>query len=71
MNYLDPTNKLFIFIGWRVNYSPFFKDNLEKTFSLMTKKIILLKTYMIGVFNFINNKSVTYSVNKLRYSSFF
>jgi len=72
MNYLDPTNKLFIFIGWWVNYSPFFKDNLEKTFSLMTKKRIILlkswlaqttKNYMIGVFDFINNKSVTYSVN--------
>jgi len=32
MNYLDSTNKLFIFIGWWVNYPPFFKGNLEKTF---------------------------------------
>jgi len=33
MNYLDSTNKLFIFIGWWVNYPPFFKGNLEKFFS--------------------------------------
>jgi len=31
MNYLDPINKLLIFIGWWVNYTPFFKGNLEKT----------------------------------------
>jgi len=30
INYLDPTNKLLIFIGWWVNYLPFFKDNLKK-----------------------------------------
>jgi len=31
MHYLDPTNKLFIFIGWWASYPPFFKGNLEKT----------------------------------------
>jgi len=31
MNYLDPTNKLLIFIGRLVNYPPFFKSNLENT----------------------------------------
>jgi len=32
MHYLDPTNKLLIFIGWWASYPPFFKGNLEKTF---------------------------------------
>jgi len=32
MNYLDPINKLLIFIGWWLNYPPFFKGNLEKSF---------------------------------------
>ena len=31
MKYLDPTNKLLIFIGWWVNYPPLLKGNLEKT----------------------------------------
>jgi len=35
MNYLNPTNKLLIFIDWWVNYPPLFKDNLEKTVGLI------------------------------------
>jgi len=40
MHYLDPTNKLFIFIGWWASYPPFFKGNLEKTtnFTIVLKK---------------------------------
>jgi len=39
MNYLDPTNKLFIFIGWWVNYPPFVKYNLEKTINKTGKML--------------------------------
>jgi len=37
MNYVDSTNKLFIFIGWWVNYPPFFKNNREKTLTKTTE----------------------------------
>ncbi|AES86336.1 hypothetical protein MTR_4g005870 [Medicago truncatula] len=36
MNYLDPTNKLLIFIGWWVNYSPFFKAKKRANFVIRT-----------------------------------
>jgi len=43
MNNLDLINKLFIFIGWWINYPPFFKSNLEKTFIKMPLIVKLTK----------------------------
>jgi len=42
MNYLNLTYKLLIFIGWWVNYPPFFKGNLEKTL----KKLLINKNFI-------------------------
>ena len=53
MNYLNPTNKLLIFIGWWVNYPQFFKGNLEKT--LLFKLIYYIK----------NNTILTSTKNKM------
>jgi len=34
MHYVDPINKLLIFIGWWASHPPFLRGNLEKTLQL-------------------------------------
>ncbi|RHN71572.1 hypothetical protein MtrunA17_Chr2g0278301 [Medicago truncatula] len=59
MNYLDPTNKLLIFISWWVNYPPFFKGNLKKTKKKKTRDVFLSFTFYLPPSHFSGNHSLS------------
>jgi len=56
MHYIDPTNKLFIFIGWWASYPPFFKGNLEKTYSFIFCVILFGWTWYYFLNQFLLHK---------------